>query len=381
MYGILKARKCRHDEEQYKTFKAYYCGLCDSLGANFGNLGRLTVNYDMTFFYLLLDGLVQDSETAMGFCPTAPWKKREIVRQKVLHPLMGAVNLYLAGLKLTDDIHDQGGLTKKVGYETLRSRLNRAETMLTEMGVDVSKARAIFLAQFAAEESGETLADYYRSTAEGLAFFLGEAARLLELSEVTTRALQEIGYELGKVIYVMDSFVDYPSDTKNDKFNALAQAFGDQIQLVENLSPAIREEVYSVLHTSLNRTLEVLASFELIKHRDLLELILRELQIKVEVLVKNTENMEQVEQIAKAASPFYVLKHPVYFMKNRAAHHDHYHDEHHHNHYRRRRGSDCCCECDDMLKTAICCDAADCDCDALECLSSGNPCELGECFC
>lgn len=380
MYGILKARKCRHDEGQYLTFKAYYCGLCNALGADYGALGRLTVNYDMTFFYMLLDSLTTESERAQGTCPTAPWKKRTIVQNQTLHPFMGAVNLYLAGLKLQDDIEDQGGFSRKVGYHTLRTRLTLAKNKLTQLGVDVKKAQALFQHQQVAERSGVALADYYQTTAEGLAFFLTEGSKLLQLPEQVQRDLAEIGYELGKVIYVMDSFVDYPSDTKNDKFNALAQAFGDQIQLVDNLPTEIRDEVYSVLTTSLARVQELLAGLPMQKNRDLVELILGELQFKVTLLVKNTEDMSLVEQIAKSASPFYLLKHPGYFFKSRAAHHDHDYHEHDRHHHRRHRGCGCC-DCEDMIGTAICCDAADCDCDALECLSTGNPCELGECFC
>lgn len=381
MYGILKARRCRHDEGQYQTFKGYYCGLCNALGADYGSLGRLTVNYDMTFFYMLLDSLTSNSQLAEGTCPTAPWKKRAIVRHPALYPFMGAVNLYLAGLKLQDDIQDQGGFSKKLGYQTLRSRLELAEEKLTQMGVDVQKARALFQHQQIAEASGVTLADYYQTTAEGLAFFLTEGSKILQLPENVQHDLAEVGYELGKVIYIMDSFVDYPSDTKNDQFNALAQAFGDQIQFKDNLPTQIREEVYRTLTTSLSRVQELLLDLPIEKNRDLLELVINELQFKVTILVKNTQDMAQVEQIAKSASPFYLLKHPVYFLKSRAAHHDHdYHEHHHHHHHRRHSGCGCC-DCEDMIGTAICCDAADCDCDALECLSTGNPCELGECFC
>ncbi|AZR72935.1 hypothetical protein BBF96_05730 [Anoxybacter fermentans] len=376
MYGILKARKCQATEQQYREFKAYYCGLCDALATYFGNLSRITVNYDMTFFYLLLDSLVEKSQRTTGLCPTTPWKKRDIIVNKYLHPFLGAANIYLAGLKLKDDLYDQTSVIKKISYQAFQGKMVKAAQILLDLGVDMTKVNKFFENQLIQEASGKSLADYYQVTSQGLAFLLSEGSKLLNLPEKTRLELKKLGFELGKVIYIMDSFVDYPSDTKNDRFNALAQAFGDQIQLVGNLSPEIRNEIYTVLQNSLQNTIQVIEKMDFKKNRDLLNLILQELQIKVQFLVKNTRDMEEVEKIVKSASPIYLLKHPTYFFKSRAAHRKY--DRHYHHHH------DCCCDCcdcDDLITTAICCDAADCDCDALECLSTGNPCELLECFC
>ena len=41
----------------YYYFKSYYCGLCNTIKENFGNIPRLTLNYDLTFIGFLLDGL------------------------------------------------------------------------------------------------------------------------------------------------------------------------------------------------------------------------------------------------------------------------------------------------------------------------------------
>ncbi len=375
MYGILKARKCRINEEQYQSFKAYYCGLCDTLSTQFGNLSRMTVNYDMTFFYLLLDSVVDNSLTTEGFCPTTPWKKRKIIVNEKLHSFIGAVNIYLAGLKLQDDLHDQESKSKKVIYHAFKGKIDKAKEILTDLGIEITQADTLFADQLNQEISGSSLVDYYQTTAKGLAFLLREGSKQLSLHENTSQILEKLGFELGKVIYIMDSFVDYPSDTKNERFNALAKAFGDRIQLIGNLSPEIREEIYTELQSSLEKVKQLTNSLDLTKNRKLIEQILEELQLKVLVLVKNTQDMNKIEEYVKSASPIYLLKHPTYFFKSRAAHRR---DRHHHHH-----GGCCldCCDCDDLITTAICCDAADCDCDALECLTSGNPCELLECFC
>lgn len=373
MYGILKVNKCKQTIDQYQTFKTYYCGLCDSLGKNFGNLARATVNYDVTFFYLLLDSLTTDGDEADGFCPTLPWKKRGIIINKQLHQFIGAVNLYLAGLKIQDDIKDENSLTKKVGYYSFQNKFTKAAKILESFGIDLTYVQKLFTQQMFFETQDGSLEKYYQVTAHGLAFLLKEGARVLSLAPDIEEKLIKIGYELGKVIYIMDSFVDYPSDTKNERFNAIAQAFGDQIKLKDSISELVRDEIFATLNESLLQIKPLINQLNLKKNHDLIQLILNELQNKIYLLVKNTKDMIEVEQIIQSSSPTYLLKHPIYFLKSRAAHRRHIH---HHNH-----GCCCCTDCDDLITTAICCDAADCDCDALECLSSGNPCELLECFC
>lgn len=374
MYGILRAPKSKHTLEEYNNFKAYYCGLCDSLGNTFGHLSRATVNYDLTFFYIVLDGISADSQRSRGFCPTTPWQKRQINVNQRLHKFTAAVNIYLAGMKLKDDLHDQKNLGKKLGYRVLCQQLRKAEKILMAMGVDVGHADQLFRQQIVCESAGKTLADYYKNTAHGLAFLFAEGSKRLNLDANIQKTLSQFGYQLGKVIYIMDSFVDYPSDTKNEQFNALAKAFGDKIKLKNDLSPEIREEVYQELTTSLHQMQTLVSAIQFKKNKDLIELILNNLQQKICLLVKNTQSMDEVEKIIQASSPAYLLTHPVYFFKSRAAHRDY-------RHQRRHNNSCCCPDCDNLLTTAICCDAADCDCDSLECLRTGNPCELLECFC
>ena len=375
MYGILRVKKCQGNQENYSRFKSYYCGLCDSLSRDFGNLTRATVNYDMTFLYLLLDSLVDESRLEKGGCPTTPWKKRDITVHDRLHPFFSAANIYLAGLKVKDDLLDKGGTVYNLGFKAIKGKMEKAHQQLTQLGVDMSKVDNLFARQQDQERDGTTLEDYYQVTAQGLAYLLKEGTKLLELDKATQEIIEELGYQLGKVIYIMDSFVDYPSDTKNEQFNALAQAFGDKIQLANNIPDEIREEINSQLQSSLEEINQLLDKLELKKNGELIGFVINSLKLKIHQLIKNTEDMEEVERVIKSASPIYLLKHPSYFFKSRAASRRH----------RRHHKTDCCdcdcCECDDLLTTAICCDAADCDCDALECLSEGDPCELLECFC
>ena len=57
MFGYVMANRPELKIREYDRYRAYYCGLCRALKKEYGLLGRLTLNYDMTFLVMLLSGL------------------------------------------------------------------------------------------------------------------------------------------------------------------------------------------------------------------------------------------------------------------------------------------------------------------------------------
>ena len=54
MFGYLISTGDLLSEEQFKTYKSYYCGLCHGIRDGFGEIPRLALAYDMTFLILVL---------------------------------------------------------------------------------------------------------------------------------------------------------------------------------------------------------------------------------------------------------------------------------------------------------------------------------------
>ena len=54
MFGYVMANRPELKIREYDRYRAYYCGLCRALKKEYGLLGRLTLNYDMTFLVMLL---------------------------------------------------------------------------------------------------------------------------------------------------------------------------------------------------------------------------------------------------------------------------------------------------------------------------------------
>ena len=62
MFGYVTANEPELKVKDYHKYKAYYCGLCQSLKRQYGSAGQLTLAYDMTFVIILLTSLYE-SET------------------------------------------------------------------------------------------------------------------------------------------------------------------------------------------------------------------------------------------------------------------------------------------------------------------------------
>lgn len=367
MFGTLKVSRCVVPSV-YDRYKKYYCGLCSVLADNYGALSRALVNYDMTFLYLLLSAVTRRiPEPVSVFCPVSLSRKREAVRTPGVADFAAASNVYLVGMKLRDDLADEGRLKHRLAYSIFRAKESAARQQLTDMGVPLTEAERLFRLQRAAEERGKTLADFAFATEKGMGFLFAEAGKVFRLSRELVLALGEIGEALGRIVYILDSFVDYPGDIRCGRFNALAEAFGDRITLKEMLSPGVRKELMSVLEISLHQATAAVRKLQLDQDQEVVDAVLGHLEQRISHLIQDTRSMLELEEKIKKGTFTYLFTHPGHMIRSRTA--------------ARHRGRSGCCECDsgDLCTAWICCDAADCDCDTAEGCSQGDCCEFMEC--
>ncbi len=121
MFGYVIANREQLTEEQELIYRGYYCGLCRSLKKQFGNLGRLTLNYDMTFMVLLLADLF-DPQTLQktGRCAVHPCKRKTMMENELID-YGAAMNMLLAYYNLLDDWEDE----KKRSARSAARRIQR----------------------------------------------------------------------------------------------------------------------------------------------------------------------------------------------------------------------------------------------------------------
>jgi len=61
MIGYIKTYPPDLKMKEYVKYNAYYCGICHSIKDRWGQIPRLTLNYDCVFFSSIYRFIVEDS--------------------------------------------------------------------------------------------------------------------------------------------------------------------------------------------------------------------------------------------------------------------------------------------------------------------------------
>ena len=101
MFGYVKVAEDDLKVKEYKRYKKYYCDLCRHI-ANYSQIARMMLSYDMVFFSLLLE------PDAANECTMS---KKEIRRCRKKHDssnmlYISAISVMLLYHKLENDIQD-----------------------------------------------------------------------------------------------------------------------------------------------------------------------------------------------------------------------------------------------------------------------------------
>ena len=62
MFGYIRTNKMELKHREILTYKGYYCGICMTLKKEYGNLSRLSLNFDTTFLQILLTSLYEPDD-------------------------------------------------------------------------------------------------------------------------------------------------------------------------------------------------------------------------------------------------------------------------------------------------------------------------------
>ena len=244
MFGYVSIDPSSLSPEARKRYSAHYCGLCHTLKARFGNIGRLTLSNDMTFLEILLDSLYEPEEDFRALrCPVHPARRRDALST----PFSGYVadmNAVLAYYKGLDDWQDDRSPAGLLQARLLRKAYRAAEARQPDKCAAIRDC----LHQINAleKQNGVTVDALANQTAR----MLGEIYAVRD--DCWQPALRVIGQSLGRFIYLMDAYEDLPRDERRKRFNPLRALRADeQYELLcrDSLSLMIAEatEAFEVL--------------------------------------------------------------------------------------------------------------------------------------
>lgn len=220
MFGYVVAHKPELKMKEYYKYKAYYCGLCKVLREKYGFLGQITLTYDMTFLVVLLTSLYE-SETKQEEhrCVVHPAKKQKMLYNEITE-YAADMNIILTYYKLLDDWKDESSKLGLVGLRLLHKSYRELEKKYPEKCKVIRKCLSLLEE---CEKRGEENIDI---TARYFGKLMGEL--FVYKNDVWEKTLRNMGFYLGKFIYIMDAFDDVEKDLQKDNYNALIPLYKEE---------------------------------------------------------------------------------------------------------------------------------------------------------
>ena len=213
MYGYISCSRDSLNAEEQERYQEIYCGLCRKLGREYGQLGRLSLSYDMTFLILFLSSLYEPEEKREPFlCGLHP-RREKMAAENKFTGYAADMTIVLAYYKCLDDWKDENKRLKKMyasgikgAFQRVREKYPRQCRGITEgiQRLDEIERTSVRNPDAAVNCSGRMLSELFVTEED---FWSG--------------SLRDFGFELGKFIYLMDAAMDYDSDRKKHSYNPL----------------------------------------------------------------------------------------------------------------------------------------------------------------
>ena len=221
MFGYVTVCEPELKIKDFRKYRSYYCGLCQTLKEKYGFSGQMTLTYDMTFAILLLTSLYEcESRIEQHRCKVHPVKK-QTMRRNEMTEYAADMNLLLAYYHLEDDWADEKKAAAFFGKGVLkRKACFIIEEYPRQSRIIQKTLRAIRKCEKENCTDLDRISGYFGRMMEELFVYR---------KDVWEKTLRKIGFFLGKFIYLMDAYDDLKKDARHGSFNALAatkQAFG-----------------------------------------------------------------------------------------------------------------------------------------------------------
>lgn len=215
MFGFVTANSAELSEDQKNRYSAVYCGICRRIRHQHTNTARLTLSYDMAFLALLLMSLYEPEEEsggrACGLHPIKPrpWVDNEFVRYAA------DMNVALAYYQCMDDWRDEGKHRAHFMANHLKNRMPELTVQYPRQCAAIEDCIARLTA-LEKENCGnpDELANCFGQ-------LMGEL--LVYHDDLWAHYLRQLGFSLGRFIYLADAVVDFDKDRKKGRYNPLRE--------------------------------------------------------------------------------------------------------------------------------------------------------------
>jgi len=235
MFGYIRPAKEELKLKDFTKYRSIYCGLCKEIKKTYGNIPRLALTYDMTFFAIIGISLSENDGTLnMESCFLNPLKKKPILTEHKFLELAAALSVLLAQIKITDDYNDSEIAGRKVkqsiksiAFKPYYKRAVKNYKIYNDIILENIKKLTILEKQFSNNDNVSDKNPIFSESSDIfgnlLAGVFKKAFKEIFKSEkneiILNEAMEKFGFYLGKWIYILDAVDDYERDVCSKEFN------------------------------------------------------------------------------------------------------------------------------------------------------------------
>ncbi len=230
MFGYVRPYKTMMLVGEYEEYKAVYCTLCRTLGKRYNVFTRMALNYDLTFYTLLcLDLTKTCPKVRKGRCVVNPMKRcNYISEENQAYHKGAALTVLMTYHKILDNIKDESffkSLSSRMLMPFIKGSAKKAAKDYPSFDLALKEMTK---RQNEIEKSENPCIDECcEPTANALSKIFSE------IDEEQKLVLSQIGYFLGRWIYLMDAADDLQKDFKDKAFNPLINYFELKGEIIE----------------------------------------------------------------------------------------------------------------------------------------------------
>lgn len=255
MFGYITVCKDELKIKDFNRYKAYYCGVCKTLGKSYNQIMRLGLSYDLTFLALLIDSQVSEEVTLENHsCIKHIGRKRPIVTNCDALKYASDINVLLTYYKILDDISDGFSLKAMLLY------------LFYFLPASKAKKRQKYLSN-SIKTNLKELSKIEKSKTDNIDKASHHFALIMQDIFHGDPNMEKLGYDLGRYIYLIDAVDDYHKDLKSKNYNPLVAKFGD------NREAAMEFAEQSLMFT-LSEAVKSYDNLRILNNKDILDNII-----------------------------------------------------------------------------------------------------------
>lgn len=235
----MKPALCGAEQNIKNEYRLHYCGTCKVMGTFYSQKSRLALNNDIVFLSEILSYLSNEIKDFTLWnknlhaknCFKLPYKKENIPNSL---KFASTLNIILAKLKIKDNVEDTKNSKKylwKILDFSFENEFKKAKKQLKSWNINIDE----IIQQIAIQKEREEKEVFFDTSKEYLDFYSEPTSIITALSfknsikviekEHYADTMYLLGYNFGKLIYLLDAFEDVEKDYKKNNFNAINKAF------------------------------------------------------------------------------------------------------------------------------------------------------------